>query len=183
MAGRCFFLEDALIHADVAIILGMKQWWRPARMGIELYRAGLVGTLLFTGGNNASIDACEAEEMAALARRAQVPDTAILVEPRAAHTEENFLLSKSVLEERVGMDNLRSVMLVTIQYHLRRAILAARRHLPSSVALGWACYPSVHYTSSTWQSSARGWADVASEIEKIREYYGLSLSELARQCP
>ena len=180
---RGFFLRDAPIDADVAIVLGMNQWWRPARLAVDLYRAGRVGKLLFTGGQNRSIDACEAAEMAAFARAEQVPEPAILVEPCATHTDDNLLFSRRLLEDQIKAGDLGTVMLVTIHFHLRRTVLAARRHLPAGVKLGWASYPSIHYSPANWHRSERGRADVASEIGKIAAYYDLSFQDLMEREP
>ncbi len=180
---QSFFLDDAPIDADVAIVLGMNQWWRPARLAVDLYRAGRVGRLLFTGGHNRRIDACEAAEMAAFARREQVPEPAILVEPCAAHTDDNLRFARQLLDAQIKAGALRSVMLVTIHFHLRRTVLAARRHLPAGVKIGWASYPSLHYASSDWHRSERGRADVVSEIGKIATYYDLSFQELMEREP
>lgn len=182
-AGRGFFLRDAPIDADVAIVLGMNQWWRPARLAVDLYRAGRVGRLLFTGGQNRGIDACEAAEMAAFARREQVPDPTILVELCATHTDDNLRLSRQLLDDQIKAGDIGSVMLVTIHFHLRRTILAARRHLPAGVKLGWASYPSLHYSALDWHRTERGRADVASEIGKIAAYYDLSFQELMEREP
>ena len=81
-------------------------------------------------------------------------------------------------EDRWGAAGVGSVMLLTIHYHLRRAHLAARRRIPEDVALGWTCYPSLHYTSRNWFEVERGRRDVTSEIEKIERYYGLKLADL-----
>lgn len=161
----------------------MNQWWRPARLAVDLYRAGRVGKLLFTGGQNRGIDACEAAEMAAFARREQVPDPAILVEPWATHTDDNLRLSRQLLDDQITAGDIGAVMLVTIHFHLRRTVLAARRHLPAGVKLGWASYPSLHYSASDWHRTERGRADVASEIGKIAAYYDLSFQELMEREP
>ena len=137
LVGRCLFLEDNMIEADVAIVFGMNEWQRPVERAIDLYQSSKARFLLFTGGFNHNFGACEAVAMSDFARKAGLPDRAILVESRAAHTEENILFSKKILDSHPDLCNIRSVTLVTIHYHLRRAIMAARRHFPASVELGW----------------------------------------------
>lgn len=183
LIGSCLFLEDNLIEADVAIVFGMNDWQRPAERAIELYRSGKARFLLFTGGFNSNLGECEAVAMSDFARKAGLPDRAILMESRAAHTEENMLFSKEILETHPELRELRSAILVTIHYHLRRAILAARRHLPAPVELGWTTYPSRHYSASDWYKSARGRSNATSEVAKIGKYYAVSLTDLAGQRP
>jgi len=174
---KYIFVPDNFLDADVAIVLGMSDWRRPVARAVELYREGKAGRLLFTGGYNSKIEATEAVEMAALARASGVPGASILVEPRAAHTDQNMSLSRDLLAARIGLADLRSILLVTIHYHIRRAIIAARRHFPRSTEIGWVCYPSRHYTSSDWYLSPRGRDNVASEVDKIEKYYAVSMHE------
>ena len=134
---KYIFVPDNSRDADVAIILGTSDWRQPVTRGIGLYREGKVKTLLFTGGFNSKIKATEAIEMAALARAAGIPRADILVEPRAAHTDQNMSFSRELLEASIGANALRSILLVTIHYHIRRAIIAARRHFPCSIEIGW----------------------------------------------
>lgn len=173
--GEYMFVPDNFLDADVAIVLGMSDWRRPAALAVELYQQGVAKRLLFTGGYNSKIGATEAVEMAALARASGVPSPNILVEPRAAHTDQNMILSRNLAAARIGLADLRSVLLVTIHYHIRRAIIAAQRHFPRSIDIGWACYPSRHYTSAEWHLSHRGRENVASEISKIEKYYAVSV--------
>jgi uncharacterized SAM-binding protein YcdF (DUF218 family) len=175
--GEYIFAQDNLLDADVAIVLGMSDWRRPVTRAVELYQEGRVGRLLFTGGYNSKIKATEALEMAALALASGVPEANILVEPRAAHTDQNMTFSREVLDASIGLAQLRSILLVTIHYHIRRAIIAARRHFPGPIEIGWVCYPSRHYSSSNWRCSRHGREHVRSEVSKIEKYYALSVRE------
>ncbi|MBX3581359.1 MAG: YdcF family protein [Rhizobiaceae bacterium] len=179
--GNCFFPADRLVKADVAIVFGMSDPTRPAQRAIELFHAGMVGQLVFTGGYNKRLGEAEARVMAKLATESGVPADAMLIEDRAQNTEENVKLSLGLLSERVGSALPGSILLLTIRYHLRRAYIAARRHFPTETAIGWTCYESRHYTSADWFEVDRGRRDVMTEIEKIDRYCGLSLDEVARQ--
>ena len=175
--GKYIFVPDNCLDADVAIVLGMSDWRRPVTLGIGLYREGKAKRLLFTGGYNSKIRATEAIEMAALAQATGVPKADILVEPKAAHTDQNMSLSWELLKENIGLAEVRSILLVTIHYHIRRAIIAARRHFPRSIEIGWVCYSSRHYSSSDWRQSHHGRDNVASELTKIEKYYSVSIHE------
>lgn len=129
--GDYIFAPDNPLDADVAIVLGMSDWRRPVMRAVELYQDGRVRRLLFTGGYNSKIEATEATEMAAVALASGVPEADILVEPRATHTDQNMTFSKELLESSIGLAELRSILLVTIHYHIRRAIIAARRQFPA----------------------------------------------------
>lgn len=118
--------------------------------------------------------------MAELARGRGVPAEAILIEDQARNTSENIRFSYALLERSLGLASLRSVMLLTIHYHLRRAFLAARSRFPPEIGLLWACYASLYYTADNWSEVERGRRDVMAEIQKIKSYYGLTLSDLLR---
>ena len=161
-----FFPPDRLITADVAVVLGANDPMRPAERAVALYRNGHARELLFSGGFNGRLGGTEAEEMAAVARAAGVPNDAILIEPQARHTDENLQFARAMISKSSA------ILLVTIQFHLCRALIAARKHFPDAVEIGWTCYPSLHYDSTNWSRSPRGRADVESEIRKIGLYYG-----------
>jgi uncharacterized SAM-binding protein YcdF (DUF218 family) len=183
LVSECFFLPDAPVDADAALVFGMNDWRRPTARAVALYRTGQARKLLFTGGFNAKIGATEAEEMAAFARDCGVPESDILVEPRARHTGENVQFARDIIEAAFGPGAAPSLMLVTIHYHLRRALIAARKYFPPPVKIGWSCYPSRHYSASDWFETPQGRAAVESEIGKIEKYYALGLSDLARTRP
>ncbi len=178
---RCFFPPDRQMRADVAIVFGMSVPQRPVDRAVELFHAGMVSRLLFTGGYNDRLGGIEAHEMVKLAQEAGVPAEAILIEDRALNTEENIGFSWRLLEERFGPGGIGSIMLLTIHYHLRRAYLAARNRFPSEIAVCWTCYASLYYKSLNWFDVERGRRDVMTEIEKIERYYGMKLNDLVRQ--
>ena len=161
-----FFPPDRLIAADVAVVLGGNDPFRPAERAVRLYLDGQVRQLLFTGGFNPRLGANEADEMARFAQAAGVPDEAILIEPCASNTDENLQFSRTML----GTPS--AVLLVAIHFHVARALLAARKHFPPSVDIGWTCYPSRYHRSADWASSPKGRTDVESETRKIALYYG-----------
>lgn len=180
---RCFFPPDRRIPADVAIVFGMNMPQRPVDRAVELFHAGTIRRLLFTGGYNQRLGAVEAHEMARLARESGVPAEAILIEDSALNTEQNIDYSWRLLQQRFGPNGIGSVMLLTIHYHIRRAHLAARKRLPAELAVCWTCYDSLHYTPQNWFDVERGRRDVMAEIEKIERYYGVTLHQLLDRHP
>jgi uncharacterized SAM-binding protein YcdF (DUF218 family) len=176
--GECFFPADKLFSADLAIVLGMNDWRRPCCRAIELYNSGVVKALLFAGGFNRQIAKVEALEMAQLARNSGIPEEDILIEARSVHTDQNFAFAKEEVACHFGPHAVRSMILVTIHYHLRRSLIAARKYFPGDVRIGWACYPSRHYTAADWHLTSRGRADVAAEVKKIEKYYSISVDDL-----
>lgn len=94
---------------------------RRARQAARLYAEGRVSLILASGGPPGATPA-EAELIRRLCIGDGVPDTAILVEPRAATTDENIRRALPILRAR-GIDR---VVLVTDRFHARRAAMVAR---------------------------------------------------------
>jgi uncharacterized SAM-binding protein YcdF (DUF218 family) len=166
------FIADEIFPADIAIVFGMSAWQRPCARAVELYHAGLARRLLFTGGFNRKAGTIEAEAMADGATASGVPAGAILIEPEATHTRANVENALGCIERTVGIDNVGSLLLVAIHFHMRRVKAIAAATFPARIRIGNASYPSAYYTSADWRQSERGRADVASETRKLQAYLG-----------
>ena len=166
------FLSDAPVDAEVTIVLGMTLWRRPLSRALELHRNGQAGRLLLTGGYNAAIDRVEALAMRDAALAAGVSARDLLVDPRARHTGENFVNCRSLIEAHLPPNpGRRSINVVAIGFHMRRALLTAGQVLGPGPRIGTASYPSVHHTPNDWHLTVRGRADVLGEIRKIARYF------------
>lgn len=172
VVGAWLFAPQCVIPADATIVLGMTLWRRPVARAVDLYRCGVAGRLVFTGGWNRTAATVEAVAMADAARSMGVPETDILVESCAANTAENFSLVRELLSAIGLITPGVRLNVVAVSYHLRRALLTARALLPPDVVLGAASYPSVHFGVEDWHRSARGRAVVLAEIDRIERYFG-----------
>ncbi|MCQ4081957.1 YdcF family protein [Streptomyces sp. RB6PN25] len=116
---------------DVAIGLGSHDLG-VAGFAAELYRAGLFPTLVFTGGNSPTTAARfprgEAVHFREHALELGVPDSAILLEPKAANTGQNITFSRQVLTAAGIAPS--SVLLVSKPYMERRSFATARKLWP-----------------------------------------------------
>lgn len=84
--------------------------------GVEAWRAGRAGRLMMTGAR-------EAEAMRRRALKLGVPESRIMVEPRARTTRENALRCADLMRAA----GLTRALLVTQGFHQRRAVAAFRR--------------------------------------------------------
>jgi uncharacterized SAM-binding protein YcdF (DUF218 family) len=121
---------DETRPADVAIVLGaaVERGGRPSpslrvrtQHAIELYRAGRVKTLFFTGGLGRNAPT-EAEAMRRLALAAGVPDTALVLDETATSTQES--INAALREARAR--GWETVLVVTEPFHTLRARQMAR---------------------------------------------------------
>lgn len=99
----------------------------------HLYREGLFPLVVFTGASGASTHDLfpegEAKHFRNIARGLGVPEEAMLVEPNATNTGENIALSKDLIEQS-GLDEVKTLMLITMPYMERRAYATCRMIWP-----------------------------------------------------
>jgi uncharacterized SAM-binding protein YcdF (DUF218 family) len=106
--------------ADAALGLGSYDL-RVADRCVELYRAGLVLLVCFSGGagnfTHGRFPHGEAHAFAKRARELGLPDAALVIEPAARNTGENITLARQLLEAR----GVRRIILVAKPNMLLRA--------------------------------------------------------------
>ncbi|MFC8700225.1 YdcF family protein [Streptomyces parvus] len=104
-----------------------------AEASAGFYLRGLAPVLVFTGSTSPTtrdrMPRGEAVHYRERAVELGVPESAVLVEPRARNTGENIRFSKALLEE-AGV-NAESVLLVSKPYEERRAYATARKLWPA----------------------------------------------------
>ncbi|CQR62878.1 YdcF family protein [Streptomyces leeuwenhoekii] len=103
-----------------------------ADTAVDLYKRGMAPLLLFTGATSPTtrerMPKGEAVHYRERALELGVPESVILVEPRARNTGENIRFSRAVLEE-AGV-TVSSVLLISKPYEERRAYATARKLWP-----------------------------------------------------
>lgn len=124
-------MDHALRPCEVAIGFGSHDLGVATRTA-ELYRAGLIPLIVFTGANSPTtrgrFPRGEAEHYRERAVELGVPPTAILVEPHATNTGANLELSRELLAVR-GVHPA-SALLVSKPYMERRVFATAAKMWP-----------------------------------------------------
>jgi uncharacterized SAM-binding protein YcdF (DUF218 family) len=124
-------VRDRTHPADVALVLGYALDAQGNARGplvarvehaARLQRQGIVSRLILSGGVPRG-GHTEAEVMSRMALSLGVPRSAIVLEPAARSTIENFACSRPLL----GAPGARSALLVTEAWHMPRSLLLARR--------------------------------------------------------
>lgn len=165
------FLPDNPIKADATIVLGQTLWQRPLQKAVEIYRAGLSGTLIFTGGFNPKLVGYEALEMQKAWLQMGYPPDKVLIDTKATNTMENILNAKKLLEESGLYKTGMLINLISINWHMRRA-LETIRHVFSghNLQIGVVNYPSKYCEPHTWHQNVQGARLVQTEMAKIKAY-------------
>ncbi|MFI8297004.1 YdcF family protein [Streptomyces nigra] len=103
-----------------------------AETAVDLYKRGMAPLLVFTGSTSPTtrerMPRGEAVHYRERALELGVPDSAVLVEPRARNTGENIRFSRELLEG-AGFD-VSSILLISKPYEERRAYATARKLWP-----------------------------------------------------
>ncbi|WP_079478247.1 YdcF family protein [Halobacillus salinus] len=121
---------EAVPEADAAIVLGAAQWnGHPSpvfegrlKQGIELYKEDMVDYLVFTGGASENAVSSEANVGMKYAMDNGVPKDDILIEDKSLVTRDNVINAKEIADDR----GIESYLLVSDQFHLKRAVYLAR---------------------------------------------------------
>jgi hypothetical protein len=107
-----------------------------ARRAAELYASGLVPFIVVSGGSRAVPDGSEfpteADAIADVLLRRDIPKDAIALERLASNTSENFWLSAELLRDLAMTPQ--TFLIVTKPYAERRTMATARRRWPGKQA-------------------------------------------------
>lgn len=148
---RYGFSDDGR-QADCAIVLGTAAWHtKPspvfqARLdhAIGLYRQGRVGTLVLTGGFGDGAPYAESQVAQRYCLGQGIPAASLVLETTSRTTRQNLAEARKLLDR----EDLRRALVVSDPWHLRRAVLLARR-------AGIDAHPSGTLTSRYRSAKAR----------------------------
>jgi uncharacterized SAM-binding protein YcdF (DUF218 family) len=146
----------------IVVISGDEQLARFAE-GVNLYQQGFGQYLVFSGAaydNGTS----NADVMRDLAVQRGIPDSAILEEPQGEDTWGNAVYTRQVLEEH----GLRSAILVTSPYHLRRAqVTFNAAYSGSGIQLMVHAAPDSQWRKLSWWQQAETRRLTFTELQKL----------------
>ena len=120
--GHGLAVEDPLEKSDVIVAISGDTGAR-AKTAIALWKQGYAPFIVFSGAAVDPDSVSSAEIMRREALRQGVPESATLIEPASATTEENASEVTKLMVTR----RMRSAILVTSPYHQRRAALLFTR--------------------------------------------------------
>ncbi|MFT3761705.1 MAG: YdcF family protein [Pseudoxanthomonas sp.] len=123
--------RDQAAPADAIIVLGAAAYdARPSpvfeeriRHGIDLYRRGMAGRLIFTGGyGGVGARFSESQVARRYALKQAVPEEAILIESQSRTTRQNLEQARELMR----VNGLRRAIIVSDPLHMARALRLAR---------------------------------------------------------
>lgn len=123
--------QTALIPADFALVFGNKNIIEPlAQRTADLYHTGHFPLIVASGGVKTRSRLTEAEALRRSLVRKGVPNNVIIPETQAAHTGENVLLTRALLESKGLAQTFSSVISIGHIIAGRRFLMTLERHWP-----------------------------------------------------
>ena len=141
MVDRLLFqgLEDTGENVDCIIVLGsVKAAQYRVPVAVDAYNAGRASKLMLCGGalRDFPVGRCsEAEHMYKAALELGVAEENVILENSSQNTVENILFALIELQRAFWLNKVRSVLLVTTAYHMRRSLAIARYLFPEHIAI------------------------------------------------
>jgi vancomycin permeability regulator SanA len=165
------FLRHEPEPAELVIVFGhfepLVAGWR-ARHAADLYHRGLAPTLLLSGGCLATAES-EAQLMATTCLDLGVPRDRLLLEGGSRTTFENAARALELLTRDALLDSIRTILLVSCPWHMRRVYLTARQAFPAGIRFR-CCPHDEGCTEANWRESAECRTRVAAERELLRHF-------------
>jgi uncharacterized SAM-binding protein YcdF (DUF218 family) len=161
---RFLVREDPLAAADVVVVLAGDPDYERTATAARLVLSGWGRLLVLTGGEPGPGDSAESLRERALSLG--VPSDRIRLETTSHSTREAMLATAPLLRA----ERVRTAIVVTSPYHLRRAAAAARRAWPGVTVLSRAASPAAWRPEGWWRDHERRKV-VFTEYAKLAYYW------------
>lgn len=164
-------LKDNGASVDCIIVLGSTKAAKyRVPVAAKAFFAGRSEKIMLCGGKTRDFSGesmTEAENMCEKALELGVPETSIIIEKSSRNTIENILCSLLELQRSMWLNSVKSVLLVTTTYHMRRSIHIAKYLFPTHISV----YPCPADDTTTkrdnWMNTPEGIARVKKEALNI----------------
>ncbi|OGL22196.1 hypothetical protein A2707_02565 [Candidatus Saccharibacteria bacterium RIFCSPHIGHO2_01_FULL_45_15] len=134
---------------------------------IQLYKNGWANYLVLSGAAADKSGPSNAEAMRRQAIKAEIPESAIVLDETSETTSENAANTRELFDT----NDIHSVILVTSAYHQRRAGLEFGKRAGSDIRVVNHPVTSDNQWSSWWWTTPQGWWLATSEFFKIIVFY------------
>lgn len=138
---------------------------------IQLYKQGRANKILFSGGviwegNKLS----EAQLLKEKAIEQGIPEEDIIVEDVSLHTKENVLASLLVLDRAFYLHNIKRIIVVTTNFHMRRFHLTLKTFMPDWIEYSLCTVNDQTTREDNWFNYPYGRKRVEMESGKLINY-------------
>jgi uncharacterized SAM-binding protein YcdF (DUF218 family) len=165
-------LEDNNETGDVIFVPGSNKAvdYRLPK-AIELYNQGRAKKILFSGGVIwEGIRLTEAQLLKEKALEQGVHEKDILIEDISLHTKENVLASLLVLDRAFYLHNIKRLLVVTTNFHMRRFYLTLKTFMPDWIEYSLCAVNDQTTKEDNWINYPYGRKRVELESKKLINY-------------
>lgn len=164
-------LDDKGLTGDCVMVLGSRSAviYRVPK-AVDIYNSGRCDTLLMTGGRVLNYDTGNITEASRMKNKAMdlgIPEGNILTEEISLSTKENILCSLLVLDRQFKLSNMKSILLVTTTYHMKRSLMMAKTYIPSWINVAPCPADDTNTRRDTWFLTEEGLGRAKDEACKI----------------
>lgn len=164
------FLPSRYRQTDLIFIFGTRHTEKIVAKVKSLYSKGLTNYVLVTGGINKITGENEAECLAKALTRAKIPKSKILIENKSTNSLENVLYAKEILIKNKLLHQIKSITVISKNYHIRRALMTLKKHFPKGIEFYLNSISVFNINKNNWLKSELGKKYVLGEYTKIQEY-------------
>ncbi len=167
-------LVDTGETADCIIVLGsIKASKYRVPVAVNVFREKRSDRIMLCGGAVRTFPdgiRTESEDMYAKALSLGIPDESILLENSSQNTIENILFALIELQRTFHLNNIRTILLVTTAYHMRRSLAIARYLFPSHITIIPCPADDTTTNRNNWMTSPEGIERAKKEALNIITY-------------
>lgn len=156
--------------SDIALVFGTRHGVEDfCREIFDLWNRRFFARLVISGGTTAGLQTVESEVMADRLVQMGLPVEMMTLECRATNTAENVIFSKDLVEETIGLGNIKSVLAIGKVCSGRRYLMTLQQHWPEVKISGyWINYFGV--PKDNWHQDDVFRSRVLGEYAKIPLY-------------
>jgi uncharacterized SAM-binding protein YcdF (DUF218 family) len=104
------------------------------------------------------------------ALKMNIPKEAILTEEISNNTKENTIASLSVLDHKFGIHTVKNLLVISIPWHYRRAILNLKTYYPKWINYTWCPANYQEHQPDNWWKYPESYEYVIQEIANLIEF-------------
>jgi uncharacterized SAM-binding protein YcdF (DUF218 family) len=167
------FIKSEPEKADLIFVFGTRSP-QPISITLQLYNKKYASRIMISGGENKVIHVVETDDMSNKLINMGVKKKDIIKENKSTNTLENVIFSRAILENTIGLNKIKTMLVVVKSYHARRALMTLRKNLSSTIKYLPIPYEGningVVIRKSGWFENPDSLKKVLEEESKIREY-------------
>ena len=164
-------IADSGEDADCIIVLGsMKASQYRIPLAVQAYKQGRASKLLLSGGSVRNFEEgqmSEAEHMRKKAISMGVNPDDVILDINSHNTVENMFGILMELQRSFWINNVKSVLLVTTAYHMRRSLALAKYLFPEHIKVIPCPADDKNTRRDNWMNGEEGKTRAVREVENI----------------